>query len=79
MNKFDNLEVIPSSTTFFLVRLKKGTAAELKKYLWDNYGILVRDASNFRGLDETYIRLSTQTTAENQILIDAIREWFNQQ
>lgn len=79
LNKFDNLEVIPSSTTFFLVRLKKGTATELKKYLWDNYGILVRDASNFRGLDETYFRLSTQTTAENRILIDAIREWFNQQ
>lgn len=76
LNKFDNLEVIPTSTTFFLVRLKKGTAAELKKYLWDNYGILIRDASNFRGLDETYIRLSTQTTAENQVLIDAIREWF---
>ena len=77
LNKFDNLEVIPTSTTFFLVRLKKGTAAELKKYLWDNYGILIRDASNFRGLDETYIRLSTQTTAENQVLIDAIREWFS--
>jgi len=78
LNKFDNLEVIPTATTFFLVRLKKGTAAELKKYLWDNYGILIRDASNFRGLDETYIRLSTQTTVENQILIDAIREWFAQ-
>lgn len=78
LSKFDNLEVIPTSTTFFLVRLKKGTAAELKKYLWDNYGILIRDASNFRGLDETYIRLSTQTTAENQVLIDAIREWFKQ-
>ena len=77
LNKFDNLEVIPTSTTFFLVRLKKGTAAELKKYLWDNYGILIRDASNFRGLDETYIRLSTQTTAENRVLIDAIREWFS--
>ena len=77
LNKFDNLEVIPTSTTFFLVRLKKGTAAELKKYLWDNYGILIRDASNFRGPDETYIRLSTQTTAENQVLIDAIREWFS--
>lgn len=76
LNKFDNLEVIPSSTTFFLVRLKKGTAAELKKFLWEKYGILIRDASNFRGLDETYFRLSTQTTAENQVLIDAIREWF---
>ena len=76
LNKFDNLEVIPSSTTFFLVRLKKGTAADLKTYLWNNYGILIRDASNFRGLDETYFRLSTQTTAENQVLIDAIHEWF---
>ena len=78
LSKFDNLEVIPTSTTFFLVRLKKGTAAELKKYLWEKNGILIRDASNFRGLDETYIRLSPQTSAENQILIDAIREWFAQ-
>ena len=78
LSKFDNLEVIPTSTTFFLVRLKKGTAAELKKYLWEKNGILIRDASNFRGLDETYIRLSTQTSAENQILIDAICEWFAQ-
>lgn len=79
LNKFDNLEVIPTATTFFLVRLKKGTAADLKKFLWENYGILIRDASNFRGLDETYIRLSTQTTAENQILIDTIREWFEKE
>ena len=50
----------------------------IPKYLWEKNGILIRDASNFRGLDETYIRLSTQTSAENQILIDAIREWFAQ-
>lgn len=77
LNKFDNLEVVPTSTTFFLVRLKKGTAASLKNFLWEKHGILIRNASNFRGLDEAYIRLSTQTTAENQILIDGIREWFD--
>ena len=71
LNKLDGLEVQPTSTTFFLVRLKKGTAAALKQYLWENHGILIRDASNFRGLDETYIRVSTQTTAENQVLVDA--------
>ena len=60
LSKLDGLEVIPTSTTFFLVRLKKGTAADLKQFLLDNYGILIRDASNFRGLDETYLRLSTQ-------------------
>lgn len=76
LNKLDGLEVQPTATTFFLVRLKRGTAASLKQYLWDNHGILIRDASNFRGLDETYIRLSTQTTAENQTLVDAIRQWL---
>lgn len=79
LNKLDGLEVQPTSTTFFLVRLKKGTAADLKKYLWENHGILIRDASNFRGLDETYIRVSTQTTAENLVLVDAVKEWLAQQ
>ncbi|MCD7938543.1 MAG: aminotransferase class I/II-fold pyridoxal phosphate-dependent enzyme [Tannerellaceae bacterium] len=77
LNKLDGLEVIPTGTTFFLVRLKKGTAAELKKYLLKHKGILIRDASNFRGLDETYIRLSTQTSQENQELTGYIKEWLD--
>jgi L-threonine-O-3-phosphate decarboxylase, putative len=79
LTKLDGLEVLPTATTFFLVRLRKGTAADLKQYLWDNYNILIRDASNFRGLDETYIRLSTQTKNENEQLIEAIREWLAKQ
>jgi threonine-phosphate decarboxylase len=80
LNKSDGLEVLPTATTFFLVRLKKGTAASLKKYLLDHYGILIRDASNFHGLDESYFRLSTQTSAENQQLtegINAYLQWIN--
>lgn len=76
LNKLDGLEVIPTSTTFFLVRLKKGTAAALKTHLLTEHGILIRDASNFRGLDETYFRLSTQTSSENAILTAALREWL---
>ncbi|MDH6305464.1 threonine-phosphate decarboxylase [Parabacteroides sp. PF5-5] len=79
LSKLDGLEVIPSSTTFFLVRLKKGTAADLKKYLLDTYGILIRDASNFHGLDETYFRLSSQLLPENQELINGIKEWLDKQ
>lgn len=30
LSKFDGVEVLPSATTFFLVRLKKGLAADLK-------------------------------------------------
>ena len=69
---------IPTSTTFFLVRLKKGTAADLKQFLLDNYGILIRDASNFRGLDETYLRLSTQKADENQLLLEGVKIWLDQ-
>ena len=58
LNELGDLEALPTSVTFFLVRLKKGTAAGLKQYLWDRHGLLIRDASNFRSLDETYIRIS---------------------
>lgn len=79
LSKLDGVEVIPTSTTFFLIRLRKGTAGDLKKYLLDNYGVLVRDASNFRGLDETYIRVSTQKSDENDVLIEGMRKWLEQQ
>ena len=79
LSKLDGLEVLQTSTTFFLVRLKKGTAVNLKKYLLDHSGILIRDASNFRGLDESYIRLSTQTRPENEQLLVALKEWLQQQ
>ncbi len=79
LTKLDGLEVLPTATTFFLVRLKKGTAAALKTYLLDNYGILIRDASNFQGLDETYLRLSTQTKPENEELTAAVKEWLEKQ
>jgi threonine-phosphate decarboxylase len=76
LNKLEGLEVLPTATTFFLVRLKKGTAAALKKYLMDSQGILIRDGSNFHGLDETYFRLSTQSTTENNLLATALKEWL---
>ena len=59
-----------------MVRLKKGSASELKSFLLEKYGILIRDASNFRGLDESYIRLSTQSAVENDTLVDALKEWL---
>ncbi|MFQ9020574.1 MAG: hypothetical protein ACLR6J_02535 [Parabacteroides merdae] len=38
----------------------------------------IRDASNFRSLDETYIRISAQTAApRTRVLVDAIREWLS--
>jgi threonine-phosphate decarboxylase len=79
LNKLDGIEVLPTASTFFLVRLKTGVAADLKNWLLSTYGILIRDASNFRGLDETYFRISTQTADENRQFTEALAEWLSLQ
>ena len=70
------LEVWESQTHFMLVRLRMGRASALKEYLANEHGILIRDASNFDGLDEHYFRLAAQSPAENDRLVAAIAAWL---
>ena len=71
------IESYPSAVTFFLNRLPEGKkASSLKDFLLQEKQILIRDASNFRSLDERYFRLSTQRPEENEVLLDAIRDWI---
>lgn len=70
-------QIYPSKTHFFLMQLYKGKAKILKDYLANEYGILIRDASNFEGLDDSFLRLATQTPKENQTLINALSKWKN--
>lgn len=79
LSKIRELEILPSNTHFFLCRLKRRKASELKTYLIEHYGILIRDASNFRGLDESYFRIAAQSAEENDTLVKAIRKWIQQQ
>ena len=71
---FPSLDVTPSPCNYFLVRLKKGTAAELKMHLIENGGILIRNADNFRGLSPAHFRLSVQSEEDNGLLMDALRK-----
>lgn len=75
LNEQGIVEALHTSTTFFLARLRWGKAADLKRYLLETHGILIRDASNFRTLDGRYIRLSTQTREENEALLQALDAW----
>lgn len=70
------ITVFPSHTHYFLCRLDNKKASELKTWLVKNYGILIRDAANFRGLDERYFRVAGQLHNENDLLIKAIQEWI---
>lgn len=76
LSEIEGLTVHPTDTHFFLCKLQNGKASELKSYLAKNYGILIRDAANFRGLDETFFRLATQSSEENNSLVKAIEEWM---
>ena len=37
--------------------------------------ILIRDASNFEGLNEHFFRIATQTPEENDKLVESIKKW----
>ena len=77
LNAISGLTAEPTQTHFFLCRLAQGRAADLKQRLAEEYGILIRDASNFEGLDEHCFRIATQTPKENDALVDAIHTLLN--
>ncbi|HEX8428684.1 aminotransferase class I/II-fold pyridoxal phosphate-dependent enzyme [Hymenobacter sp.] len=69
------LEILPSHTHYFLGVTRRGTAAELKRWLLIHHGLLIRDAANFRGLTPAHFRIGTRSPADNQLLVNALQEW----
>ena len=68
------LERSPSDTHYFLIRLKQGKACALKDRLATQHQILIRDASNFKGLEGEYIRVALQDEHANLALIKVLKE-----
>jgi threonine-phosphate decarboxylase len=71
------ISISKSETHFFTAISKKGTAADLKIFLIENFGILIRDASNFRGLNPNHFRIATLASHKNQLLVTALAAWSN--
>ncbi|GAA3917865.1 aminotransferase class I/II-fold pyridoxal phosphate-dependent enzyme [Chitinophaga oryziterrae] len=67
--------VFDTQTNFFLCQTDKGTAAELKSFLLHEYGVLIRDASNFRTLTPKHFRVATQSPEKNALLVKGIAAW----
>ncbi len=63
-----------SHSSFFLVHTDM-EVARLKCWLLEKYGVLIRDASNFRGLDNHYFRINTLTDSQNNLLLQALKSW----
>lgn len=74
INNLPGFNVLPSETLFFLVEASL-KASELKQELAFKNKLLIRDASNFRGLSDNHFRVSIRNPEQNEVLINALKEW----
>lgn len=79
LNTLPGLTAAPTQTHFFLCRLATHRASDLKQWLADRHGLLIRDASNFEGLDAGAFRIATQTPEENELLVEAVRQYLEEE
>ncbi len=72
LSEIPGLSVEPTQTNFMLACAQGITARCLKERLAKEYGILIRDASNFEGLGPHHFRVAAQTPQEDDLLAEAI-------
>ena len=75
ISKIDSLKIFPSKSNFLLIRVKDTgfTASELSLELMKK-GVIVRDCTSFKGLDEYWIRISICTLQEDKKFINILKE-----
>jgi threonine-phosphate decarboxylase len=74
LKKIHGLKVFPAYANFIFIDIRQTglTSTQLKEKML-KHGILIRDCSSFRGLDEYYIRVSVRTRRENERLLEALK------
>lgn len=78
LNKIDGLKAYPPAANFILVNSRKsGVKAEHLVEILGSRGILLRDCGNFPVLDNYFFRVAVRTEAENNLLVNALKEVLN--
>ena len=72
-NAIHKIKAYKTNTNFILLKLLANTSEEVREKMLE-YGILIRDASNFVGLDNQYIRLAIKDRENNTKVIEALNE-----
>ncbi len=75
INLLPGFKVHSTNTSYFLIELEQPKASELKSFLIQKHQLLIRNASNFRTLNEHFIRVASQTPEKNELLINALKQW----
>ena len=74
LSKIKDLKLHNSSTNFFLIESKHSLSSNIN-YL-ENKGILIRECTSFRSLNEKWARISLQNRKNNEILCREIQNSF---
>lgn len=70
------IEVLPSNTPYFLIKLNVGDGRELARFLAEHRNINIRTTDDVCGLSNQFIGVSTRSSEENSLLVAAINEWI---
>ena len=77
IDKLKDLKIIekvyPTQANFVLVKLAQGAGTQLYERLLKK-GILIRTCNNYEGLGDEYVRFAIKSRADNQVLLDHLRE-----
>lgn len=73
LSKISYLKAYPTDANFILIELRSLHANQLKESLLKEHNLLIRDASNFKGLNEHFIRIAIRTPQENDLLIEKLK------
>jgi len=75
LSRIGGLKPYPPQANFILVRIETDlSSSKLQEDLAQKKGILIRDCSNFAGLNDKFFRVAVRKREENLRLIDSLRE-----
>lgn len=79
LHKISSIKVYPSKANFALIELPKRISSfDFTTDLLIKYGIYVRDCNDKLGLNGNFIRLASRGKKHNLILINSIKNFFNE-
>jgi len=67
-----SFSAIKSDVNFYLIRLSHGRSRQIRDLLLKKFGILVRDCSDFKDMNDKYIRVAVRTHDQNLELFDSL-------
>ena len=74
LRDINGLKVYEPSVNFILLKIKKGiTAAKLRTKMGKK-GIIIRNCSNFRGLNDKFFRIAVKSRKENRRLLKVLKD-----